>query len=110
MPSRSIAKVTSTSAKTLTAGATSGSFTREWACQPARLFHLRNHSVAEIRRMRREGDSHPQHGIVLGRGPALISFIGGHFFEKCGGARRQANNVTRRQRRKSPITVSLLEG
>src|SRR6266446_2106045 len=49
MPSRSTAKVTSTSAKTSTAGASSGSFTREWASLPARLFLLRNRNVASCR-------------------------------------------------------------
>src|SRR5438045_6723046 len=38
----STAKVTSTSAKTSTAGASSASCTREWARLPARLFLLRN--------------------------------------------------------------------
>src|SRR5271169_3007997 len=49
MPSRSTAKVTSTSAKTSTAGASSDSFTREWASLPARLFLLRNRSIASWR-------------------------------------------------------------
>src|SRR5712691_4733656 len=49
MPSRSTAKATSTSAKTSTAGASSGSFTREWARLPATLFHRRNRSVASIK-------------------------------------------------------------
>src|ERR1700674_501318 len=48
MPSRSTAKVTSTSAKTSTAGASSGSFTREWALLPARLFRLRNRSNSQL--------------------------------------------------------------
>src|SRR5712692_4813685 len=46
MPSRPTAKVTSTSAKTSTAGASSGSCTREWARLPARLFRLPNRSVS----------------------------------------------------------------
>src|SRR5438132_11878380 len=44
MPSRPIAKGTSTSAKTSTAGASSASSTKEWAQLRARLFPLRNRS------------------------------------------------------------------
>jgi len=40
-------KATSTSAKTSTAGASSGSCTREWARRPAALFRPRNRSVAQ---------------------------------------------------------------
>src|SRR5262245_22962418 len=42
MPSRSTAKATSTWAKTSTAGASSASFTREWARLPGAPFLLRN--------------------------------------------------------------------
>src|SRR5438094_10256428 len=44
MPSRPIAKGTSTSEKTSTAGVSSGSSTKEWARLRARLFPLRNRS------------------------------------------------------------------
>src|SRR6266850_1707032 len=49
MPSRSTAKVTSTSAKTLMAGASSGSFTRAWVSLRAKLFLLQNRNVASWR-------------------------------------------------------------
>src|SRR6266516_2548096 len=47
MPSRPIAKGTSTSAKTSTAGASSGSSTKEWARLRARLFRHQNRSDQE---------------------------------------------------------------